>query len=95
MDGMNDVEKGWWSSWNVSSSVGPLGEVCEVGLHQDYPCYASCANNYDCAHVDATCDWTSCHDDVAYTETGTSYFYNADNTALFIEMKLSYWFKRE
>ena len=68
MEGMNDVpDGGWHGSWNVSSSVGPLGEVCEVGLHHDYPCYASC--DYDCRHVDATCDFSSCHDDVTYTET--------------------------
>ena len=43
MEGMNDVVGGGsYGSWNVSSSVGPLGEVCEVGLHHDYPCYASC-----------------------------------------------------
>ena len=48
------------------------------------PCYTSCAAyaGGDCGYLEGSCDWTSCHDDVAYTETGTSYSYNADNTAL-------------
>ena len=40
---MNDVaDGGWWGSWNVSKSEGPLGSVCDPSLHQDYPCYTSC-----------------------------------------------------
>ena len=40
---MNDVaDGGWWESWNVSKSEGPLGSVCDPSLHQDYPCYTSC-----------------------------------------------------
>ena len=67
MEGMNDVaEGGWWGSWNVSKSEGPLGIVCDPDLHTDYPCYTSCSS--DCGYVEGSCDWTSCHDDVTYTE---------------------------
>jgi len=45
-------------------SDGPNGPICDPDLHTDYPKYASCGA-YD---VDGTCDWTSCHDDVAFTE---------------------------
>ena len=39
--------------------------MCEIGLHYDYPVYKSCGTYED---VDMTCDWTSCHDDVAFTK---------------------------
>ena len=66
MGGMNDVEAGGsWGSWNVSRDVGPLGKTCDPSLHQDYPCYNSCG---DCSYLENSCDWTSCHDDVAFTE---------------------------
>jgi len=65
LQGMNDVEEGgFWGSWNVSRTDGPLGPPCEIGLHHDYPVYTSCGS-YD---VENSCDWTSCHDDVAFTE---------------------------
>ena len=44
---------------------GPLGLTCDPSLHHDYPCYSSCG---DCSNVEGSCDWTSCHDDVVYTE---------------------------
>ena len=47
-------------------SPGPLGLTCDPSLHHDYPCYSSCG---DCSNVEGSCDWTSCHDDVVYTET--------------------------
>ena len=65
---MNDVEDGgWWGSWNVSQTEGPLGMTCDPGLHDGYPCYSSCGQ---CGYQNGdSCDWTSCHDDVVYTET--------------------------
>ena len=36
------------------------------------PCYNSCAHmssSGDCGYLDGSCDWTSCHDDLAFTET--------------------------
>jgi len=66
MEGMNDVaEGGWWGSWNVSSTEGPLGLTCDPSLHHDYPCYSSCG---ECGYQEGTCDWTSCYDDTTYTE---------------------------
>ena len=34
------------------------------------PCYTSCAAyaGGDCGYLEGSCDWTSCHDDLAYTE---------------------------
>ena len=66
MGGMSDVlDGGSWGSWNVSRDVGPLGQICDPSLHQDFPCYTSCG---DCSYLVDSCDWTSCYDDVAYTE---------------------------
>merc|ERR550539_1362859 len=70
MQGMNDVVGGGsYSSWNVSKSSGSLGEVCDPSLHENYPCYASCIDHGDCTGFETSCDWTSCHDDVVFTET--------------------------
>jgi len=65
LQGMSDtVGGGFYGSWNVSRTDGPLGLPCEIGLHTDYPVYTSCGS-YD---VENSCDWTSCHDDVVFTE---------------------------
>ena len=67
MDGMSDVHGGGsHGSWNVSATQGPLGPTCDTSLVGDYPCYTSCG---DCSYLEDSCDWTSCHDDVTYTET--------------------------
>lgn len=44
---------------------GPLGLPCDPDLHSDYPYYSSCGpyNPYE-----NSCDWTSCYDDVAFTQ---------------------------
>ena len=71
LEGMNDVENAtWtWNSWNMSSSTGPLGEVCDPSLNSWQPCYESCRAMYgSCDYVFNTCDWTSCYDDITYTE---------------------------
>ena len=73
MDGMSDVVGGGdYGSWNVSKTEGPLGLTCDPQLVGGYPCYASCAgpdpDTADCGYLAGSCDWTSCHDDVAYTE---------------------------
>lgn len=69
MQGMNDIVGGGsYASWNVSKSSGSLGQVCDPSLHQDYPCYASCIDHGDCSSFESSCDWTSCHDDVVFTE---------------------------
>jgi len=66
LQGMNDVPNGgFYGSWNVSRTDGPLGLPCDPELHSDYPYYSSCApyNPYE-----NSCDWTSCHDDNIFTE---------------------------
>jgi len=69
MDGMNDIEgEGNYGSWNVSATMGPLGLTCDPALVGDYPCYKSCAPQGDCGYLVDSCDWTSCHDDITYTE---------------------------
>ena len=70
---MSDVVGGGdYGSWNVSKTEGPLGLTCDPQLVGGYPCYASCAgpdpDTADCGYLAGSCDWTSCHDDVAYTE---------------------------
>ena len=66
MEGMSDVVGGGsFGSWNVSKTEGPLGLTCDPPLHSGYPCFYSCG---DCSYLQDSCDWTSCHDDLAYTE---------------------------
>ena len=58
-------------SWNCSSSSGPLGPTCDLSVIPSYPCYTSCAASSpqgDCSYLENSCDWSSCYDDVAYTE---------------------------
>merc|ERR1719411_395689 len=69
MEGMNDVDKGHYNSWNVSESDGPLGLTCDPSLHFDYPCYASCDISGDCSYNENSCTFSSCYDDVVFTET--------------------------
>ena len=63
MDGMSD---GSYGSWNVSATQGPLGLTCDPTVAEHTQCYTSCG---DCSYLENSCDWTSCHDDVSYTET--------------------------
>ena len=68
MDGMSDVVGGGnYGSWNVSRTEGPLGLTCDPPLHGSYPCFSSCGGG-DCSYLEDSCDWTSCHDDLAYTQ---------------------------
>jgi len=67
MDGMSDGAPG---SWNVSATQGPLGLTCDPSLITDHSyCYESCDTTRDCSYLVDSCDWTSCHDDVVYTQT--------------------------
>ena len=69
MEGVSDDSwGGGYATWNVSRTDGPLGPTCDTNIHDGYsmPCYASCG---DCSYLQDSCDWTSCHDDLAYTET--------------------------
>ena len=68
LQGMADVAgQGWQGSWNVSRTDGPRGLTCDPDNFQHSgTCYTSCG---DCHYLDSSCDWTSCHDDVAFTET--------------------------
>ena len=71
MNGMNDVDGlGLHGSWNCSSSSGPLGITCDLDVLGEFPCYRSCAgpSGEDCSYLENSCDWSSCHDDVVYTE---------------------------
>ena len=40
----NHVHGGWWGSWNVSRTDGPLGPPCLLPRPEDNPieCYDSC-----------------------------------------------------
>ena len=71
MNGMNDVNGlGLHGSWNCSSNEGPLGITCDLDVLGEFPCYRSCAgpSGEDCSYLENSCDWSSCHDDVVYTE---------------------------
>ena len=55
---------------DLCSDQGPLGITCDPSLHSDYPCYASCAAlTGDCSYNENACTFTSCYDDIVYTET--------------------------
>jgi len=64
--GMDDNPSGgWWGSWNCSSDTGPLGETCDKSNTENhYPCYSSCP----LCDPEEACDWTSCYDDVYFTQ---------------------------
>ena len=67
LQGMADVEDGGWQgSWNVSRTDGPLGLTCDPDnfVHSG-TCFTSCG---DCSYLEHSCDWTSCHDDVSFTQ---------------------------
>ena len=58
-----------WGSWNCSGTLGPLGEICALprGPNQEFGivhCYDSCGS----CDPHNSCDWTSCYDDILYTE---------------------------
>jgi len=65
-NGMGDnPNPGQWGSFNVSATIGPMGPSCDTdkAKYGETPCYSSCPN---CDPTNS-CDWTSCHDDVAFT----------------------------
>lgn len=64
--GMDDNPAGgWWGSWNCSSDTGPLGKTCDKSnIENHYPCYSSCPT----CDPETACDWTSCYDDVYFTQ---------------------------
>ena len=65
--GMGDVgHEKFWGSWNCSRTTGALGEVCDTdrGLWGEITCYDSCGA---CDAMNS-CDWTTCYDDVVFTE---------------------------
>ena len=63
----DDTWGGGYATWNVSRTDGPLGQICNTSIHDGYsnPCYTSCG---DCSYLEDSCDWTSCHDDLVYTQ---------------------------
>jgi len=64
--GMDDnPEGGWWGSWNVSKSEGPLGMTCDpTNPSTQVTCYSSCPS---CDKMES-CDWSSCYDDVVFIQ---------------------------
>jgi len=84
--GMSDVGNSHdWGSWNCSQTVGPLGEICDTDRDKwgDIQCYDSCPM---CDGTNA-CDWTSCYNDIVYTETlideiGAKYCVDMDSVHL-------------
>lgn len=65
-NGMDDnTNPGYWGSFNVSWTNGPMGPSCDTDKSQwgETPCYSSCTS---CDPTNS-CDWTTCYDDVAFT----------------------------
>jgi len=63
-NGMNDQPGDGRGSFNCSRSDGPLGLPCDTNRtrYGEIRCYDSCPN----CDASNSCDWTSCHDDVAF-----------------------------
>ena len=60
--------EGWQGSWNVSRTEGRLGLTCDPqNFTHSGTCFTSCGGG-DCSYLEDSCDWTSCHDDLAFTE---------------------------
>jgi len=71
-DGMGDnPEGGNWGSFNCSRTDGPLGPPCDIDRERwgSISCYSSCPL---CDSM-TSCDWTSCHDDIAFTRALVDY----------------------
>jgi len=64
-DGMGDAPGGSMGSFNCSRTDGPLGPPCDTDRERwgEITCYDSCPN----CDPSNSCDWTSCHDDIAFT----------------------------
>ena len=66
-DGMDDGGDENWSpgSWNVSSTFGPKGPICDLNRDNWLPynvCYESCP----LCDETYSCDWTTCADDLSF-----------------------------
>ena len=63
--GMDDDPNGN-PSWNCSSSVGPKGPTCDMDRNTwgQIDCYNSCP----LCDSQASCDWTSCYDDLGFMD---------------------------
>jgi len=61
---MSDAGKGM-GSFNCSRTDGPLGPPCDTDRARwgEITCYESCPS----CDSSNSCDWTSCHDDIAFT----------------------------
>jgi len=70
-NGMNDQPGDARGSFNCSRSDGPLGPPCDTNRtkYGEISCYTSCPN----CDASQSCDWTSCHDDVAFTRQIITY----------------------
>ena len=65
--GPDGLSENLYSSWNGGGTTqspypGPLGPTCDISVSETY-CYDSCAAR---AEGCTPCDWTTCHDDVAF-----------------------------
>lgn len=68
--GPNGLAENWYASWNGGGTTqvpfpGPRGPVCDESIADTY-CYTSCETRPEGCHP---CDWTTCNDDIAFTET--------------------------
>ena len=69
--GMGDYPgESWRHSWNCSSTWGPLGEMCETDreVWGEAHCFSSCSSYCEPGPALHSCEWTTCYDDVFFTE---------------------------
>lgn len=63
-DGMNDSPSGS-GSWNVSSTYGPKGPICDLE-RENWPPPNECFESCPLCDDSSSCDWTTCYDDLEF-----------------------------
>ena len=65
-DGMSD-SPGRSGSWNVSSTIGPKGPICDLN-REAWPPLNECFESCPLCDATSSCDWTTCYDDLAFLD---------------------------
>ena len=55
------------SSWNVSSSFGSKGPICDLN-RENWPPPNECFESCPLCDDTYSCDWTTCYDDIGFLE---------------------------
>ena len=65
-NGMNDTKSGS-GSWNVSSTFGSKGPICDLN-RGNWPPPNECFESCPLCDESYSCDWTTCYDDIGFLE---------------------------